>query len=321
MQLPAVEVGSIGLEPSTARVPVDEPPADPFVINTTAYVELPDGNLKKFAFQNFHVGEYGYGDNVRKDLKTPVCRLERRAQDPYLPVPRSDQTINRDAFDVFGVMGCNSRAYDVAGALDAAGVNTFDRGDCPGYTAPRNGLTDFPYDYERLFNYSVVLYSNCNAQVLRRIGASILVEYLRRGGGLVFLGGDSAFTRGIPGNVFNAFLPFQPRRYSIERGMVRLNSPVRNHPIFEDVDLSDLPYTRYCHNLKLREGLKAKVLLKAGKRPFIVESQKDGARVLSVLCTPFFDPETMPEDKPHYLQWAQWTKLLGNVIRYAGRDE
>ncbi|MBS3761901.1 MAG: hypothetical protein KGZ25_01235 [Planctomycetes bacterium] len=317
VNLPTAEVEGVGLEPTEVRVPVQDPPPDPFVINTTAYVELPDGTLKKFSFQNFHVGEYGYGDNVRKDLKTPVCKLDRRAQKPYLPVPEADQKINRKTFKAFGVMGCNSRAYGVSGALEKAGVEQFDRGDCPGYTAPQNGLTDFPYDYDRLFDYQLVLYSNCDAQVLRRIGASILVEYVRRGGGLVFLGGDSAFTRGIKGNPFNDYLPFKPRRHSIEREMLQLNSPVRDHPVFDGVDLSKLPYCQYCHKLDLREGPDSEVLMKVGDHPFIVESEKDGTRVMSVLCTPFFDPDAMPDDKTHYLEWAEWEKLLANVFRYA----
>jgi hypothetical protein len=41
--------------------------------------------------------------------------------------------------------------------------------------------------------------------------------------------------------------------------------------------------------------------------------------MLSVLCVPFHNPEEMPEDKTHYLRWKDWSRLLSNVIRYAGQ--
>jgi len=320
VNLPPVEVERIGLEPARVEVPVGAPVTDPFVISTTAYVELPDGTLEKYEFQEFHVGEYGYGDNVRKDLKTPVAKLDRETQKPFVPVPEAGQEVNRNEFNVFGLMGCNSRAYRVPEALEQARATRFERGDCPGYTAAQNALTDFPYDYDRLFDFRVVLYSNCDAQVLRRIGASILIEYVRRRGGLVFLGGDSAFTKGIPGHEFADYLACVPRSHSIKRGVLRLNSPKRDHPIFQGVDLDNLPYCQYYHALELNPDLKSEVLLKVGDHPFIIESERDGSRVLTVLCTPFLDEETMPDGKQPYLKWEGWPKLLANVIRYAGGE-
>ena len=318
-KLSMTEISDVGVEPRSAAVRVEDPPADPFVINTTAWVELPDGALKKCEFQNFHVGDYGYGDNVRKDLKTPVAKLDDPVQKPFVPTPDPDQAINRDQFNVFGVMGCNSRAYGVEEALGLIEGASFDRGDSPGFTVSQNGLTDFPYDYDRLFDYRVLLYSNSDARVLRRVGASILVEYVRQGGGLVFLGGDSAFTRGIRRHEFADYLPLQPSRHSIEQEILRLNSPFSDHPIFEGVDLSSLPWAQFYHDLELNPSMEHEVLLKVGDRPFIVESRRGESRILTVLCVPFHNPEEMPEEKTHYLQWEDWPRLLSNVIRYAGQ--
>lgn len=317
--LPPVDVEGFGLEPKRATVPVKDPVTDPFAIYTTAYVELPDGKMETFKFQNFHVGEYGYGDNIQKDLKTPVVKFERTPQKPFLPVPKAGLDINRKEFNVFGVMGCNSRAYGLDKALETVGVKRFERGDCPGFTISQNGLTDFPYDYDRLFDFRVLLYSNCDELVLRKIGASILVEYMRRGGGVVFLGGDSAFTQGISEHEFANYLPCLAKSHSIRRGVLQLNSPVKDHPIFQGVNLDNLPYCQYYHELELNPAMQSKVLLKVGDQPFIVESEKDGARAMTVLCVPFFDREAMPPDKQCYLAWPEWPKLLANVIKYAGR--
>lgn len=317
LPLPTVELDRIGVEPSKARVPVENPPSDPFVVNTVAYVELPDGKLEKYKFQTFYVGEYGYGDNVTREGK-PVVLLDRRPLKPYVPVPPANLRINRKDFKVFGVMGCNSRAYRLEEALRLVPVSEFDRGDCPGFSVAKNALTDFPYDYERLFKYRVLLYSNCDATVLRRIGASVLVKYLERGGAIVFVGGDSAFTNTLPNHEFPDYFPVKPRSHNIRRGVLRLNSPVRNHPIFQGVELSNLPYSQYYQDLELNPSLKSNVLLKLGDKPFIIESTKNGARIMTVLCVPFFDPDSMPPGKTHYLQWDQWEKLLANVVRYAG---
>jgi len=317
--LAPVEVDRIGLEPRRASVPVEKPPEDPFVVNTTAFVELPDGKLEKFEFQCFHVGNYRFGDNIRVDMKTPVALLDRPKLQPFVPVPPVDLAVNRKDFKVFGLIGCNSRAYKTAEALKLVQGASFDRGDCPGYTVSRNGLTDFPYDYDRLFNYRVLLYSNCDEQVLRRVGMSILVKYMQRGGGVVFLGGDSAFTAGAPEHEFADYIPFEPKSPGIRRDMLQLNSPAAGHPIFQGVNLQNLPWCQYYQDLKLKEGVSSKVLLKLGEHPFIVETEKDGARIMTVLCVPFFDPETWPKDKTHYLQWGEWPKLLANVMRYAGR--
>ena len=318
--LPSVEIEKIGLEPRKGVVPVENPPGDPFVLTITAYVELPDGKMEKYEIQSFQVGEYGYGDNVRPDLKTPVALLKHPPQKPFVPIPAADQEINRKEFNVFGLIGCNTRAYGLDKALKLLGVAKFDRGDCPGYRVAQNGLTDFPYDYDRLFKYRVVLYSNCDEQILRKIGASILIRYMQKGGGVVFFGGDNAFTIGIPDHEFADYLPFKPKMPSIRRGVLQLNSPRTDHPIFQGIDLKNLPYSQYYHELEMNPALESKVLLKLGDQPFIVESEKEGARIMTVLCVPFFDPESMPKDKPHYLQWADWPKLLANVIRYAGRE-
>jgi len=319
VNLPPVEIERIGLEPRRASVPVETPPDDPFVINVTAFVELPDGKLEKFKFQCFHVGNYRFGDNIRVDLKTPVARLERERMRPFVPVPADNAAVNRKDFKVFGLIGCNSRAYGWRDAIKLIPGAAYDRGDCPGYTVSKNALTDFPYDYDRLFQYRVLLYSNCDEQVLRRVGASILVHYLRRGGGIVFLGGDSAFSAGVPEHEFAGYVPFKARGRSIRREVLRLNSPATGHPIFQGVDLKNLPYCQYYHELELKADPKSKVLLKVGDHPFIVESEQGGTRIMTVLCVPFFDAARMPKDKTHYLQWSEWTKLLANVIRYAGK--
>jgi hypothetical protein len=317
--LPPVEIDRIGLEPRRVSVPVPNPPQCPYVINATAYVELPDGTAEQFKFQCFHVGDYRLGDNIRTDMRTPVATLDRRPLKPFVPVPPAEKQVNRKDFNVFGLIGCNSRAYGIEEALKAAGVARFDRGDCPGHSVSRNALTDFPYDYDRLLNYPVLLYSNCDEQVLRRVGASILVQYMRKGGSVVFLGGDSAFSAGIPEHEFADYVPFSARRYSIRHGIMQLNSPVADHPVFQGIDLKELPYCQYYHDLELKPDISAKVLLKVGDRPFIVESERDGARVMTVLCVPFSNPDEMPEGKMHYLSWKEWPKLLANVLRYAAR--
>lgn len=320
--LDPVEVENPGISPVSGTVTVTDPPDDPLLLSITAHVELPDGTVQKIPFQYIHIGTYRFGDNFRTDLRTPVASLERRAQRPFIPVPKGELTVNRKDWNVFAVLGNHGshlRLREAVRALPARLSDEEDIGFTPGWGVSRSGLTDFPYDYGRLFDYRVVLLANAQPDVPRRIGASVLVNYLQRGGGLVVTGGDSAFLMEFTGpeHELNQYLPVKPRPDNLRKGTVQLNSPMADHPVFQGVDLTALPYLYYYHDVELKPDLPAKVLLKAGDRPFLVELTRGDQRTLVVLCTPFGDPQQNP-GKPPLWAWPGWEKLFANIVKYAG---
>ena len=322
--LSAISFTELGIEPATADVVFDKPCSDPLRIRTTAFVDLADGRQVKQEFELFHVGDYSLGDNVRKDLRTPVARLERRKQQPFLPVPHADMKVNREGFNVFALLGNHSRVLHVEEAIRSIRQDVdLQPGYHPGFIVNRTGLTDFPYDYDRLFNFRVVVLNNALFDPARYVGLHILHNYLARGGGLVFGGGENLFglTSYDDKHPIYDYIPFRDGTV-IEKGAVQLNSPVSDHPIFTGIDLSQLPFEYYVQKLEFKSDLpvKPRVLLKAGDQPFIVEYNPfEGQRTMLVLGMPYGVKSEHP-GKTAFFDWPQWQKLYANVVRYAGHD-
>jgi len=319
--LSALEFDELGLEPTAREAVFDKTTTDPLRIRTTAFVDLADGTQVKQVFEHFHVGEYSLGRNVRRDLKTPVVKLQKRIKDPHVPPLPPELKVNRKNFNIFAVMGNNSRLLHLEEAMRSIPGVKLEVGYHPGFVVYRTGLTDFPYDYERLFNYRVVVFHNALFDPARYVGMVILRNYLARGGGLVFGGGENVFGLAAYNDAhpIYEFLPFA-KGTVVRKETARLNSPVKDHPIFKGVDLSDLPYQYYVQKLSFKKDLpsKPKVLLKVGNDPLIVEySPVAGQRTMIVLATGLGDKAKNP-GKLHITEWPEWKKLYANIVRYAG---
>ena len=317
--LKSVEFTDLGIEPLAGETTFKGAASDPVKIRTVAFVELADGRQVERTFEYFHVGGYSLGANMRKDLKTPVSLLAKERQDPAIPVPSEDVAVNRKDFKVFALMGANSRLFHLEEAIQSIPDAQLEVGYHPGFLVDRTGLTDFPYDYERLFDYRALVFNNAVFDAARLVGMSILANYLERGGGLVFGGGDNIFglTPTDTEHPLNDYLPLETTR--IRKLTARLNSPVREHPIFHGIDLSDLPYLYYVQQVKFKDGLpgEPKVLLKVGDQPFIIEYDAGkGLRVMIVSGLPYGDQAENP-GRPPLCDWPEWQKLYANVVRYA----
>ena len=250
---------------------------------------------------------------------------EGRAQGVWAPALTpldSDLKPDRENFRVFALMGANSRLLELEEAIRSIPNAELEVGYHPGFLVDRTGLTDFPYDNDRLFQYRVLVFNNAVFDVARFVGMSIMANYLEAGGGLVFGGGDNVFgqTRIDSDHPLYDCLPISGT--SIHKRTVRLNSPAQGHPIFRGLDLGDLPYEYYVHEVTLKEGLASepRVLLKAGDQPVILEDEPAaGRRVMLVLALPYGDPAENPGKRPLY-EWADWQRLYANVVRYAAFD-
>jgi uncharacterized membrane protein len=248
-----------------------------------------------------------------------LAPLRRPLQKPFIPEPRKELRADRAAWRVFGVLGNFSRRLGLREAVRSIPAQMGEQDDI-GYHYGFAQLTDFAFDYERLFKYRVVLLANTQPDVLRRVGATILAHYLSRGGGLILTGGDSAFRFRFedPPHELDGYIPIEAApEGNLAKKTVQLNSPAKDHPIFKGIDLSNLPYLYYCHDVKPRADLPSRVLMKAGDAPFIVELARGDTRVVAVLCVPFGETELNPGKTPLW-EWDQWPKLFANVVKYAG---
>ena len=322
--LSALEFAGLGIEPVTLEAVLDKPVSDPIVVRTTAFIDLADGTQIKQEFEYFHVGKYSLGRNVTKDLRTPVRKLTRRPQNPFIPVPDAELAVNRTQFNIFALLGNHSRLLHLEDAFAQVRKDVkVTVGYHPGFVVGRTGLTDFPYDYERLFNFRVVVLNNSVFDPARYVGLHILHNYLKRGGGLVYGGGENTFGL-APFNEQHPiydYLPFDSNSV-IRKKPARLNSPVKDHPIFKGIDLSNLPWQIYVQELQMKpkDQLKVepKVLLKVGDEPFITEHNPfPGQRTMIVTAIPFGVKSELAGKTP-LVDWPEWQKLYANVVRYAG---
>jgi len=316
-----VAVDGLSIQPVRAQVEVPLDAPDPVVFSVSAFVELPDGTMKPFKFQSYYAGEYnsGQGVNVRRDGR-PVRLLDRAVRRPKVPNCPPGLTIDRSAFGTFGVLGLGSHRMGVPQAMSLIGNGTLDVGLCSGRDSYGCGLTDFPYDYERLFQYRVLILGNCQPKEFRAIGASVLMPWLKAGGGLVLTGGEHAFTFEFEDHEFNAYLPIVPSHSTLRKEPLQLQPPeMKDHPIFAGIDLSKLPWLLYCHDIQLKPDSKARVIMRVGKYPFIVE-QRNGDQITMVVACNHFGTEEELGGRQHLRHWPEWPKLLANVVRYAGGD-
>ena len=123
----------------------------------------------------------------------------------------------------------------------------------PGFLCGTSGLTDFPYDFDRLFNVRVMVFHNSVFDITRFVGMQVLSNWIERGGGLVYNGGDNCFglEKENSDHPIYKTLPFEPKTF-IVKAPAQLNSPVKEHPIFKDVDLSNLPWQYYVQKVKFK---------------------------------------------------------------------
>jgi hypothetical protein len=220
-------------------------------------------------------------------------------------------------------MGSNSRVMHLEEALRTIPSLQLDVGYHPGFDVAFTGLTDFPYDFDRLFNYRVMVLNNSIFDMARFVGMSILANWLDRGGGLVYGGGENVLglTPLNPDHPVYKYLPVELKTRVVKQ-TVQLNSPATEHPVFRGLNLDNLPYSFFQQQVTLRPDTVGtpQVLLKAGDQPFIVATEsKAGQRTVLVLGVPLGDKAENPGKLPFY-DWPEWQKLYANLVRYAAHD-
>ncbi len=322
VEMDPVIIDGLAVQPARGRVETQLACKDPLVFNVTALVELPDGSARKYEYGKFFAGGAMLKVNEAGLLGQgrPLKSFPVRIHNPDVPEAPAGLTINRGAFNVFGIFGIGTYRLGLTEVARAIPNAKLEIGYCVGNSPPQNGLGDFPYDYERLFDHRVLLFSNIQDREFKRVGASILVPWLKAGGGLVISGGNFAFTYEYPEHGVNEYYPIRPEPNNLRRGPLQLQPPEnKDHPIFRGIDLAQLPWLHFYHDVSLKTNSSAKVLMKVGDKPFIVEQRSGDQITMAVTINPFGCEEDFP-GKPHVRLWAEWPKLYQNIVRYAAQD-
>jgi len=186
-------------------------------------------------------------------------------------------------------------------------------------------LKGFPEPARELFGYSIVYLANVPVRCLSLRQKSLLREYVRRGGAIVFLGGHQGYERGgAQGSLLEEAMPVRLARSIAEglecssRGMpVRVAADV---PWLGDISLAQKPAVYFLHKATPKEG--ARVLAWAGEEPFLVVGAYGQGRVACVLGLPWGAP---PAGATGFWRWDDWPYLLRNAswwaLRHSATDE
>ena len=267
----------------------------PLKFEITAKVEMLDERdrlvTRDVKFEYFHLGAYPTGKNQHLQGRDPLAVLSKVDTRPWIPTPDQDLTPDPETFRVFSLIGLHGGQYGLYDALamskskdgtPLAWDRETDAGFSIGYTKQHGGLSNFPYDFERLFQYRVMVNCNTQSDITRLVGQSILAGYLGRGGGYVTFGGESAYRVQPPdGHALSAFEVVTPRSNSInmpwEPQPARLVVTKPDHPIFTGngttapaVDLSKLPHSLSWHELTLKK-IRGKPFLSDPFEPIMVD--------------------------------------------------
>ncbi|MCL1856857.1 MAG: hypothetical protein FWF84_04340 [Kiritimatiellaeota bacterium] len=321
IELEPIVFDSLAIQPTTQRVTLDFAYPDPLVWTVKAFVELPEGGMKTYTFQRFYAGDYALKSNLTRVGGDPIVTLDRAVKNPHVPEVPSELEVNRSDFKVFGVHGIGAMrlGLDEAVASQIPGA-TYEIGYAPGCDVSMNGLTDFPYDYERLYDFRVMVIANAMDKEFRRVGASILRPWLEAKGGLVLVGGPFAYAFEYEEHPLYDHYPLVPGTGTIRKEPTRLCAPdVPEHPIFGGIDFGDLPWVFYPHkNLRLKDTPEVRVLMRCGDEPFIIERIHDGQRTIAVAVNAFGEEKDFG-NKTAVRNWDQWPALFANIVRYCGQ--
>jgi hypothetical protein len=218
----------------------------------------------------------------------------------------------RRALLVMGLLGDVYRCEEAFGRLGwSAGVAR------QSVTLSGAALVGYPADAAGLASNRMVAFANATAEALGPEQRFALRRFVEAGGGLLLLGGKSAFGNGgirgsfleevVPVEVADTRFDLAPCGGSIvgERAAKRMG-----------LVLARRLATPYLHRARLKPG--ATLLARAGDEPFLVAGAFGRGRVVCLLGTPY---GTAPEGLTRFTEWADYPALLTTMLRWLAAGE
>lgn len=178
----------------------------------------------------------------------------------------------------------------------------------------------FPETPQALFDHQVIAICDLQAASLTLRQKRMLEEYVKRGGGLVMLGGHVAFERGhIQGSLLEPLLPvvckpaFAPLIHT-PQGQALVSG--QDHPTTVSCNFADAPVAYFVHDVQPRP--RAQVLLKVGEHPAVVVGSYGEGRVACITLAAFGDPG--PDQIPFW-QWRSWITFVRDLLWWTAGEE
>lgn len=179
------------------------------------------------------------------------------------------------------------------------------------------GVIDFPGP-EALMRHHVVIVANTNAPAF---GAhqQVLMDYVKHGGAVLFLGGRFSFGKQYRESSFAAMMPVEfpgQQRWgsdlqAVDTGLDVLPGKDSIGAGFGTLPWADKPAVFWYHDVVPKAD--AKVLLTAGGKPLLVVGTFGQGRVGVFAGTVMGEP---PVGRLPFWQWSGWPRLLGTTVAW-----
>jgi uncharacterized membrane protein len=301
---------------------------DPLVIHATSAAVVAGAVAPRVGqFREYFNGSYQWGENITTDMQTPVYVAPRPPQRIELAKPARLALRRPGQLHCWYVEGLADDAYRILDSLRLTTNLEFSSATRTRATIRQtqfgSELSQFPYDYDELLGYTLLILGDLRADALGPIGMIMLGDYLAAGGGLVMLGGPTAYGRADwAGTPAEEWLPVRIKhgpQHLLDVGQSPIAVAAPGHPVVSDLDFANPPRVRYLHAVEVKPG--AEVLLTAGGQPLLVihEYGPQRARVACWLAPPI--GTVTAHNAAGFRDWSDWPDLLRQVFWWALRHD
>ncbi|MHB9129457.1 MAG: hypothetical protein ACYDBB_00010 [Armatimonadota bacterium] len=318
-----IEFTALTDQPQVKSLTFTNAPLDPVVVRVKANGHTADGQAFTTTFEDYFNGVYSWGDNIQTDMRTPVYAAQRTPQKLTLSKPAQFRLRPEYGGQYLFFQGMFDEDYNIAAALHTA--NYAQKSDIIYYKYDGSwygALSDFPYDYDKLFGYDCIVLGGISKSGLKPIGVEMLHDYLQAGGGLIVLGSHGAFGRSqLQGTNFGDAFPVE-----FTGGVMDLKAtggkPVTFGPDTADFlkyhTLSPQATCYFLHAATPKPG--AKVLMQVDGKPFMVAGEygPKKARIVCILGAPMGDPK---KGQIPFWRDAEWYLILRDAIWWASHED
>ena len=302
-------INKIGKNPVDIFIEKDINEHSGLIVNTVIRGKRKNGSFFEEEYDYYYRGQEGGGFNIltgeeRKYFKKPPKKIKKFAnlrKVNILPeIPRR----------LLEIRGLYSDLYQIKSASKIAMIENID------YSYARLSwdgfhINFFPYDFNELFKYSVVVINNIDGSGLDEEAQFMLKNYVKEGRGLLFIGGYYSF--GLGGwNEFKNIEELLPVHIKGAFDLIEINGDRRikdgKGEIFESNDFHQMGEVQWIHDIKLKESAEIQAIV--DRYPFIV-TKKFGKGRVAVICGTILGNPQNP-----FWESSSWPKVLGKLLKW-----
>ncbi len=182
-------------------------------------------------------------------------------------------------------------------------------------------FTGFSETAEALFAHKLIVLCGVDLQSMSLTQKKMILEFTKRGGGLLLLGGHKAFDRGgVQNSLLAELLPvtFETESTGALAGEGRpaLLAKGPSHPLTEFLHMVPPPVAYWWHQSRTKEGAMTILSTEKGD-PAVAVGASGKGRVACVLATCHGAPA--PGQAPFW-EWEQWPLLLRDLCRWTAHE-